>query len=139
MTRHTAPRIPQPHTASYRASAHLSVSGPLTTAQLFAAVDFGSKRVSTLDSALRTGWLIEVRGKIDISDDARAHFIDSEIHESVKAVGQVAAMRHTQSVYERPNLKYKTNSRGDHARVIDDRFQRTEGTRFHSVPTGDRS
>lgn len=111
----TTIRIPAPHTASYRASAHLHKSGPLTPEQLLAAVHFAAKpssRLISLDSVLRTGWLVEIAGKIDISEDARSFF---EGVEPVKLAGQIAAVRDHGSVYDRPALsrKHIPSSRGN--------------------------
>lgn len=135
----TAVRLPQSTTAAYRAAAHLSKTGPLSHADLFAAVLMAERpcnRTRVLRRALDAGWLVEVLGKVDCSAVMRAHFDGQEIPElEVEPVGQKAGPR-INSAYDRPPLKSITNSRGDHVRAIDDRFQRAPDHHFFSVPVG---
>lgn len=132
-------KLPQSNTAAYRAAAHLSKSGPLSRADLFAAVLMAERpcnRIRVLRRAIDVGWLVESLGKIDCGDVLRAHFDGQEIPEpEIEPVGQKAGPR-TSSAYDRPPLKSITNSRGDHVRAIDDRFQRAPDHHFFSVPVG---
>jgi hypothetical protein len=131
------PKLPQPNTAAYRAAAHLSKSGPLSVADLFSQVLMAERacnRPRVLQRAIDSGWLVESFGKIDCGSDLRKHFDGLEIYEpKIKPVEQKATSR-TNSAYDRPPLRYFTNSRGDHVRPIDERFQRGADHHFFSVP-----
>jgi hypothetical protein len=138
----TSPRIPKPDTASYRAAAHLYTVGPLTPAELFEAIACGDKpssRLLMLESATRTNWLIEVAGKIAISETARAHFasLDAEEKPTPKWQGVAATPRpQPVSVYDRPALsrKYMPSTKGNRDDVP--AFSVREKVSFRSVPTG---
>lgn len=135
----TTAKLPLSTTAAYRAAAHLSKTGPLSRANLFAQVSMSElpcNRIRVLRRALDSGWLVESLGKVDCSAALRAHFDGREIPEpEVEPVGQKAGPR-TISAYDRPPLKSITNSRGTHVRAIDDRFQRAPDHHFFSVPVG---
>jgi hypothetical protein len=131
-------KLPHPASTAYRAAAHLHKTGPLSRADLFAQVHFGNKRSNReqmLGSAVANGWIDEVPSGLDISKPVRNHFDALEV-EPVKFVGQIAGPRIHDSAYDRPPHKGITNSRGDHARAIDERFQRGPEHHFFSVPTG---
>ena len=108
-------------------------------ANLFGKIHFGKNprhRSDALARAIDAGWLAKDKnGGITLGAPA-VEFFAEKPGEAPKYVGKVAAPRLIAGAYDRPALKYKTNSRGDHARVIDDRFQRPAGFSPHSVPTG---
>lgn len=111
---------------------------PITIGQLHTIADFGKNaqnREIALNRAIATGWLSESpSGMISITRAARDYFGSLEVPEPVY-IGQIAGPR-TNSAYDRPPLKSITNSRGDHVRAIDDRFQRAPDHHFFSVPVG---
>lgn len=131
----TIARTPHITSTAHRAAKHLYKTGALSRADLFAQVYFGTKRGNReqmLDSAIANGWLIESKAGVAISEMLRAHFDSLEAPEPVY-IGQIAGPR-TANGYDRPPLKGITNSRGDHARAIDDRFQRGTDHHFFTVP-----
>lgn len=135
----TTLKLPQTNTAAYRAAAHLSKSGPLSSADLFAAVLMAERacnRPRVLQRAIDSGWLVESLGKIGCSAVMRKHFDGLGICEPKIEPSEQKATSRTNSFHDRPALsrKYLTNSRGDHARDIDSRFQRGADHHFFSVP-----
>lgn len=131
----TLARVPQTNSTAYRAAKHIHKAGTLSRAVLFAQVYSGANqgnREQMLDSAIANGWLIESKAGVAISEMLRAHFDSLEAPEPVYT-GQIAGPR-TANGYDRPPLKGITNSRGDHARAIDDRFQRGTDHHFFTVP-----
>lgn len=131
-------RIPQAHQPVHKAAAFIYENGPKTTTELYAAVFFGSSknRNAMIANSVASGWLIDVPGKIGISDFARAHFNSIE-RPAAKYIGIPAAPREPLTpLHLRPTLKYKTDSSGSNVREIDARFQRAEGHHFFTVSSG---
>lgn len=107
--------VPKATFASYKAAALIYSVGPISRADLFSKVNFGgqsSRRHITLDSAIKSGWLVEnARGLIILSDRAFDHFDGPQ--PVVEVVGQVAAPRKNIALTQPPmSKKYKLNPQG---------------------------
>lgn len=104
------------HGAGFLAAEYIYINdcGPLTVAQLFAKIDFGKHlqhREIATTRALASGWLsISKRGDYCITKDAIAYFDGLEAPQPA-FVGEIATSR-ALGAYDRPPLKYKTNSKG---------------------------
>lgn len=130
-------RPPQHNSAAYRAALHIHTVGPLTQEALFAAVDCSKKacnRAGMIERSIRTDWLVEIDGKIALGKVARIYFGDEPEPETPEPVtGTVATPRAPlMSVYERPALKYRTNSKGFRDDVP--AFSVRENQSFRTVP-----
>jgi len=129
-------KVPQEHRAAFKAAVIIDNEGPKTRSELFSMVDFGRRagiRNDALDSALESGWLIEEGSKIALSSWAADHLDSKEDPEPTVPTGEVAGPRDTVNVYDREPLKYRTNSRGDDRRQIDEQFQRAPGFHLFTV------
>jgi hypothetical protein len=101
----TAPYIAS---AIYKAAAHLEQSGPLSSASLFVAIDFGPARTrqAKLDHAFQIGWLeVTPGGSIDLTETTRAHFAEKRPKEGY--VGQIVPAQYRPNVFASPGLSKK--------------------------------
>jgi hypothetical protein len=102
-----------PHTAGE----YLYKHGPCIESELFLAVEFGRgqhERAVALQSAIRSGWLMETsRGTIACSPAATDYYDEQSDKEPGEYVGQIVPAA-TRNVFATQGLgkKYQINSRG---------------------------
>ena len=133
----TAPRIPPANAAIYRAALVIFEAGPQTHAALFASIDFGVAylRTGKLEGAIRNGWLIDIDGKIGISDRARTYFSGKPETSAPKYIGQMATIREPYAYEAAPlSKRFIPNSKGNRADVPE--FSIRDGVRCYSVGGG---
>ena len=133
----TAPRIPPANAAIHRAAFVIFEAGPQTPAALFASIDFGKaySRLGKIDSAIRNGWLIDIDGKVGISDRARTYFSGKPEASAPKYVGQMATIREPYAYEAAPlSKRHIPNSKGNRADVPE--FSIRDGVRCYSVGGG---
>lgn len=110
-------RIPPSNAAIYRAAAIIFEAGPQTAGALFASIDFGKLcfRYEKIEGAIRAGWMVDVDGKIGISELARVHFGGKPEAPAVKYVGQVATTRepYVPAPLSRKNIPSARGTRDD--------------------------
>jgi hypothetical protein len=117
MTQRKNIRTPAPGEIPHTAGEYLYKHGSCTEAELLLAVNFGSdrhERAVALQSAIRSGWLIETpRGKIACSPAATDYYDAQSEKPKEEYVGQIAPAP-TRNVFAGSGLskKYQINSRG---------------------------
>jgi hypothetical protein len=118
---HLTVRIPTKNSAAYKAGEFLYQNGPKPEADVFQAVDFGTRaraRLNRLQAAIIDGWLaITPNGLIVCSKAALDHF-DDQPEPSSKYVGKVAAPRII-DVMNRPAWRSNLNPRGNRSDIPD--------------------
>jgi hypothetical protein len=141
MTQRQNIRRPQPGEIPNLAGDYLYKYGPCSEAELFLAVKFGKsqhERAVALQSAIRSGWLIETeRGKIACSQAATDYYDEQSDKPEERYVGQIAPAP-TRNVFASPGLskKYLTNSRGSR-QDVPVWSQRADGFSVKSIAGGD--
>lgn len=108
---------PSTESAAFRAALQMYVHGPQTSESILLLVDFGNtpgRQSAGLIRAMQTGWLIEIGGRVHISDYARHYFDGTEPEPQVPKppTGDVATPRVNVNAGLPLSAKYRLNVRG---------------------------
>jgi hypothetical protein len=142
MTQRQNIRRPQPGEIPNLAGDYLYKYGPCSEAELFLAVKFGKsqhERAVALQSAIRSGWLIETeRGKIACIQAATDYYDEQSEKPKEEYVGQITPAQYRPNMFASQGLskKYQINSRGTRT-DIPAWSNRPEGFGFKSIAGGD--
>jgi len=122
--------------ATRQAAELILKNGSMKLESLFAQVHFGTTnrlRKEAFQRSMDQGWLRLFEGVVSLTTAARSELIEQGTDLPVELIGKIAASRDLGNVYDRPPLKYRTNSRGDDRRQIDEQFQRGPGFHLFTV------
>lgn len=125
--------------AGFQAAEYMHQRGLTTISllSLYSKIHFGKNpkaRRSALERAIATGWLAQTHERdVQLGAPAIAFFSEDQV-QSTPYIGKIATSREPLlSVYERPALKYRTNSKGFRDDIP--AFSVRDGMSFRSVPT----